>query len=187
MIVELVAVATTAFYAVNIPMKLAFRLRLQENGSDMATGASLFEGRFALRAAGKRLDGQKSRRKWDSPNFARKKIPAMLRATKAAGYAMRHLRLDFLAVRGEIGLSDAMHTALLCGAIAAVGQSARAAMGNRVRLSLRPDFSRSHVSGEICGIVSASVGHIILAAIYGAIEYGNGRLSQWTHTRLKTS
>ena len=186
MLVEWTAAAAAAFYAANIPLKLAVRLCSDAQGVNVTAGFGAFENRFAMNAARKNVPLKKPKNK--KPFRERVRSLSDLRSVFGAGkYLLRHLRLEYFCLQGALGLSDAMSTAMTCGALAAAGQAASAVSNGRIRIRLEPDFSGRHFSGEICGIVSARAGHIMFAAIYGAIEYGNGRLAQWIHTRSKTS
>ena len=87
---------------------------------------------------------------------------------------------------GTVGLSDAAATALICGAANSL-DAALFAVTRRARISLRPDFAAASAHAELSGMISLRVGHIMLAALLGAWEYGLGRLKTWKSIPLKAS
>jgi len=184
MIVPFVAAGTALFYLSAVPVHLAFALRAGENGG-FGAGVSVFEGRFALSAAERNMGKQKKRPQQKLP-VNRTVLKSVL---KSARHILRHARLEAFSARGTISLGDAALTALACGAAGTLAEAFAPVSRARVDCALQPDFSSPGVAlaGEISGIVSLRIGHIMLAALIGAIDYGNGRLSQWIDTRLKTS
>ena len=188
MIVPLVAAGATMFYLAAVPVKLAFALRAGEQGG-WGAGVSVFEGRFAGRAARRRIQAAKKPRPQREISYYMERLELLKSALKAGRYALKHMELDALTVRGTIGLGDAALTAVACGALSGFCQAVAAATGAKLEGGLQPDFSAPQIalSGEITGIVTLRAGHIIFAALIGAIDYGNGRLSQWIDTRSKTS
>ena len=187
MIVPFVAAGTALFYLSAVPVHLAFALRAGENGG-WGAGVSVFEGRFA-RAAAERNLGREKRRPKRKISLPEKKLPLFKSALKAFRHVLRHTQVNALSLRGTLSLGDAALTAVFCGALGSLISALATAMQARLECALQPDFSspRIELTGELSGIVTLRAGHIILAALIGAIDYGNGRLSQWTDTRLKTS
>ena len=61
------------------------------------------------------------------------------------------------------------------------------AVTRRARVSLRPDFAAASAHAELSGMISLRVGHIMLAALLGAWEYGLGRLKTWKSIPSKAS
>lgn len=112
---------------------------------------------------------------------------ALLRAALKAFFSLsRHLKLLSLTMDGTIGLSDAAATALICGAANSL-DAALFAVAKRARVSLRPDFAAASAHAELSGMISLRAGHIMLAALLGAWEYGLGRLKTWKSIPLKAS
>lgn len=184
MIVPFVAAGTALFYLSAVPLKLAFTVRAGEKHG-FGAGVSVFEGRFARAAAERNLGRSRKRpRRKLSPN--RTILKSVL---KSGRHILRHARLDAFSARGSISLGDAALTALACGALGSLLTAISVPAQTRIECALQPDFSSPQIAlaGEVSGIVSLRIGHIMLAALIGAIDYGNGRLSQWTDTRLKTS
>ena len=184
MIVPFAAAGALIFYLSAVPLKIAFVLRAGEKFG-FGVGVSAFEGRFARAAAEKNI-GRKSRRRSKKISLNRIVLKSIL---KSARHILRHARLEAFSARGSVSLGDAALTALVCGAAGSVLAAVSAPAQARIECALQPDFSSPGIAlaGEVSGIVSLRAGHIMLAALIGAIDYGNGRLSQWTDTRLKTS
>lgn len=181
MLVPLAAAAVGLAYFAAVPVKIAFVLR-PGAGARFGLGIAAFEGRFARRAAEGRLARPRARRK--KPAFDKKILKLILELLRTVRYLLRHAELD---VRGRLGLGDAALTALACGSAGALAAAARAATGAHLRAEIAPDFGEMRPSGEITGIITLRAGHIMLAALIGAIDYSHGRLSAWTDTRSKTS
>ncbi|NLF26510.1 MAG: DUF2953 domain-containing protein [Clostridiales bacterium] len=163
MLVALTAVLVAAFYAANVPLKVAFCARV---GGGMGASLSVraFEGRFALRAAKRRLNEGKGPSK---PKPERRALGTIWRTVRRL---LRHIRLEYLSVSLVLGLADAAGTAIAVGCVNALLQAARASTGARVVCEVRPDFRDPHFEGEVSGIISLTAGHIILAALLGTIE-----------------
>lgn len=183
MALSMVTAAVTLFYLSAIPLHVALRLRLGPDSS-FGFGISAFEPRFALRHAMKQQN-------------ANVRIPPLLKkldwraalkaASRSAKYASRHLRIDRIELRGIFGSDDAALTALICGGAMAAGNALRCATGREICFRLQPDFSGGPLRAELTGMISVRVGHIMLAALLGAYQYGSRRLKQWTSTPLKAS
>lgn len=183
MALSLTTAAVALFYLSAIPVRIVFCLRLGPDAG-FGLGVAVFEERFARKIALERRDGGG-------------KVPSLLRKAdlasaaksllRAADFAVRHLRLDELSLDGTFGSHDASLTALVCGGLNALGCTLRASTRRNVRASLRPDFAADRLYGELSGIISIRVGHIMLAALLGAFEYASGRFNQWISTPLKAS
>ncbi len=159
MLIALTAVLTAGFYAANVPIKLAFCAQAG-GGMKAALGAAIFEGRFALRSAEKKLfEGAGKMPKMP------KKVPL-----RALFRLLGHVRLEYLRTELDLGLSDAAGTAIAVGCLSALLAAVRAATGARVIARIRPDFQNTRLSGRVAGIVTLTAGHIMLAALLGAIE-----------------
>ena len=187
MIVPFIAAGTALFYLSAVPVKIAFDLRAGEK-TGWGAGVSAFEGRFARAAARRRLAKEKKRPKRKLPAKINR-LQLLKSALKTGKYILRHLQVNAFSARGALSLGDAALTALVCGAAGSLITALAAATDVRFECALQPDFSNPKIAlaGEISGIVTLRAGHIMLAALIGAIDYGNGRLSQWIDTRLKTS
>ena len=83
---------------------------------------------------------------------------------------LHYIRFEELRAQGELGLADAAATALAAGGMRSFLYAVGAATGARVVFRVRPDFHARRVDGELAGIVSLRVGHIILAALAGIWE-----------------
>ena len=60
-------------------------------------------------------------------------------------------------------------------------------MGKKILIGLRPDFSCSRLHADLSGMISIRIGHIMIAALHGAYQYGLRRLKKWTSIPLKAS
>jgi len=179
MALPMVAAAVTLFYLSAIPIHVAVRLRIGANRF-FGIGVSAFEPRFALRHS-------------QSPLNPGGKTPGFLKnlswpdALRAARYAASHLRIDRIHLEGTFGSDDAALTALVCGGAMSIGNALRCATGREIFFRLRPDFSGGSLRVELAGMISVRVGHIMLAALLGAYQYGSRRLKEWTSIPLKVS
>lgn len=171
MAVTLAAVAVLLFYLCAIPVKFALVVRIAD-APGFGAGAAAFEGRFALRRAGKRARGEKKHLPWRKGERKIARTDALPAALKAARYLMRHLRLEALRAWGSLSAGDAAQTALICGCAGALeGALSPCVPPGTVRLALQPDFSGGGNDLTLCGMVSLRAGHIILAALIGAWNY----------------
>lgn len=182
MALPLTVTAVALFYLSAVPVQIAFLLRY-DSSLHFDAGLSAFEPRRALRRAQKRTPKK--------PHSSRKRKPkhpiALLRAAlKALGFLSRRLKLVSLNVEGTVALTDAAATALLCGAANSL-DAALFAVARRARISLRPDFSAPSARAELSGMISLRAGHIMLAALLSAWEYGLGRMKSWKSIPSKAS
>ena len=183
MAVGIAAVLVFLFYFASVPVELALKLRTQPQ-LDFGAGIGIFEGRFALRQAEKRMIGEKKRFPWGEFYMDAEKKPIF----KALKYLFRHLKIENLSVSGSIGLPDAAATALVCGcAQAACGAILPLGWAEKISLKLSPDFSGGGSDVHISGMVSVAAGHIICTALLCAVYLAEGRFEQWKSTRLKIS
>lgn len=174
MALPLTVTAVALFYLSAVPVQIAFILRF-DGSLRLGAGLSAFEPRRAQRRARTaRLKKPTSSKKW------KPKHPAALlnAALKTLKLLSRHLKLLSLRVEGTVGLPDAAATALLCGAANSL-DAALFAVTRRARISLRPDFSAPSARAELSGMISLRAGHIMLAALLGAWEYGLRRMKTW--------
>jgi len=167
--VYLAAAACFVFYLAAIPLKFAIVFSTNPQPA-LRSGASIFEGRFALRRAFR----PKNAKKRSLPD-SRLISPAI----RAGKYLLRRLHIDYLRAQGVLSSPDAARTALICGAARSL-QAACMELGNRVQISLQPDFSGRNSEIEITGMLSIRAGHIILAAQIFALSYLKERLKTWT-------
>lgn len=166
-----ITAAVALLYASAIPVHIAFSLSIG-TACSFSSGIALFEPRFALKRAMN-----------PKPKPKRTKISHSSDARRALTAALKHLRPDRLRLDGVFGSDDAALTALVCGGAGALGCAA----GQRVHISLRPDFSSDRLQLQLTGMISFRAGHIMIAALSGAIEYGSRRLKQWTSIPSKAS
>ena len=165
MIVSAIAAAVSLAYLAAVPLRVAFVFRA-ENGMRFGAGISAFEKRFALRMAARRLDAPKKAKKRRLPS-----LDTLSNWLRAGKYLLRHVELD---VRARLGFTDAALTALACGALGSLACAAGGATDGRVRAEISPDFSGTVFSGEISGIATLRAGHLMLAALIGAIDTAQG-------------
>lgn len=185
MALPLVTAGVALFYLGAVPLKLAFWLRIGSEGSGFRFAVAPFEARFARRIVVKRRDG---RRKPSRLLRRLNPLAAAKAAFRAAKFLVRRVRVDEIELDGRFGAEDAALTALLCGGVSALGNGLRCATGRPIRLSLSPDFSGGSLHGELTGMISVRLGHIIAAALLGAYQYVTGRFTTpWTSTPLKAS
>lgn len=183
MALPMITAAVTLFYLGAVPIHIAFTLKLGQD-SGFRIGVSAFEPRFALRHA-HRLRPDSFR----SPAFLKNMdTPGLLKsALKTLKYALEHIRIEQIDLHGVFGSDDAALTALVCGGASAIACALHSSTGRNIRLRLRPDFSGGPVRAELTGMISVRVGHIMLAALLGAYQYGSRRLKEWTGTPLRAS
>ena len=188
MAVYLAAIALLSFYLCSIPLKFAWELRIRPDAA-FGAGVAAFEGRYALRGARQRMLGQKKHLPWKRAEVDIHRKDALPALLHAARYALGHMRLERLQLTGSIGTRDAAMTALLCG----LARSLQAALEpvappGAIQLTPLPDFSCDGSDLAFSGMISMTVGHIILAALIGAQHYVRRRLAPWKENiRLKIS
>ncbi len=166
MIVYLVAALVAAFYLGAVPLNVAVEIMPGEEGKPR-----MFFGIFGRVRTWTRLIDLRM------PDFSRprKKMPGEL--IRAARYLLKRTRVDVL--RARLSAGDACRTALLTGFV----QAALFLISRRARIV--PVFSSPKAElGALC-IVTIHLGHIILAALYGAWIWIGWRISTWTKGRLK--
>ena len=181
MVFPAIPIAVALFYLGAVPVKLAFRLQAGD-GFTFRFGISVFESRFALRRT---LSPPKTPPK--IPGFLQKLNwkNALKSARRTLRFLIHHTKLEEFSLDGFFGTGDAAVTALVCGGISAIGHTLRGIFGRKISVGLTPDFSGGSLRAELHGMISVRVGHIMLAALLGALEYGSGRLKSWTSTPLK--
>lgn len=172
MALPLVTAAVALFYLGAVPLQIAVRW---QSGVGFRIGIAPFEARFALRSAQKM---QLSKPKKLPENID---LSAVLRTVKSI---LRRIRFEGLRLTGDFGCDDAAVTALVCGGINALGY-ALTAQTAKVHICLHPDFNAAAFRVDVSGMISIRIGHIILAALQGLIEYSSGRLNLWTSTPSK--
>ena len=146
-------------------------------------GAALFAcpfaGGLALRVARMRARRGKRRHKPRRPS-------SLALPWAIARRLLPHVRLEEVRAQGELGLADAASTALAAGLLQALLRAVGAATGARVCLRVQPQFQSACLSGELSGIASLRVGHIISAALAGILE-NSRRHPKWKSIPSKTS
>lgn len=169
MIVTLAALICFGFYLANIPLKCALVFTSHPQAA-IGRGVAIFEGRFALRRA---LRRKKVGGRFSLPD------PVLLRPTLgAAKYLLRRIHIERLCLRGIVSTDDAASTAILAG-LGNLISSASFPFGGIVLVELYPDFSARGSDVELTGMIAAKLGHIILAALIFAFEYGKERYQKW--------
>ena len=162
--IALLAAALLAF----TPLKVAFCARAGER-TGAALGVFPFAGNVALRLSRVRAGKgrEKARR---APEAKPKRRPDAALLWAVGRRLLHYIRFEELRAQGELGLADAAATALAAGGMRSFLYAVGAATGARVVFRVRPDFHARRVDGELAGIVSLRVGHIILAALAGIWE-----------------
>lgn len=154
-----------------VPVKLAVMLHISGHPG-FGTGASIFEGRYALNSARLRSLGLKKHFPWKKTEMDLQKGPALSALLKSGKHLLKHTRLEHLRAEGHVCTSDAARTALICGCAHALeGALLPIAPPNTVQLRLEPDFSTGSSDVILCGMVSVRAGHIMLAALIGAWNF----------------
>lgn len=177
MALPLTTAAVALFYAGAIPLQIALCLRFNA-GVSFGAGFALFVPQTALRHARRHLDWTPAPEGVDRSPFEKLRLLRFLWK-----YLRGHLHWEGLLLYGALGTGDAASTALLCGSLQALGR----ALGPKVRVDLKPDFSAGVLRGELSGMISVRVGHIILAVILGFIKYSIGRLTPWNDIPSRAS
>ncbi len=145
------------------PLKVAFCARAGERPG-AALGVFPFAGGVALRLSRARAGKRKRPRR--KPG----KRPDASLLIAVGRRLLARIRVEEVRAQGEMGLADAAATALAAGSLRAFVYAVGAATGARVVFRVRPDFRAPRLRGELTGIVSLRVGHIILAALEGVRE-----------------
>ena len=109
--------------------------------------------------------------------------------SRAFGYLFRHTSPYRLTAHIHLSLTDAAHTASLCGILRS---SLNALHAVRPALpldaSVTADFRSMQTQLDLCGILSCRLGHIMAAALIGGRDYLSGRIRSWiTDNRSKAS
>ena len=178
MIVTAAALLCLGFYLANIPLKLALVFSSHPRPA-IGGGASIFEGRFALHRAGRKKSRSGKRRRFS---------PALIPPTlHAMCYLLHHIHLELISLQGVLSMQDAAMTALLTG-LGNMLHNACAAAALPLEIRLQPDFSAAGSTIECMGMIRVKAGHIILAALIFALEYGKERYQKWkAGIRLRAS
>ena len=182
------ALLTFGFYLSAVPVKFALILRIADHPG-FGTGTAIFEGKYALRKAGRRARGEKKHLPWGRIGQKLQKAPL---AAKAARFLLKHFRLEAVHCRGHIGLPDAAQTAIACGLARAAEGAFIARLGaEAVNFAVDPDFSGGGSELVLWGMFSISAGQIIHDALDSARETVSQRIArrnlEWTGTPLKIS
>lgn len=171
MSVWIAAAAAISFYIFAIPVNFALTLRISAR-SGFGAGASVFEGRYAMKNALLRARGEKKRLPWMKAEMDIKKNAVLPAAYAALKHLMKHAHLQTIRAEGRVSSPDAAHTALICGcAGAAEGMLQPVLPPGTLIIRLQPDFSSGRSDVTLCGMVWLRMGHIILAALIGAWKY----------------
>ena len=145
------------------PLKVAFCARAEEKAG-AALGVFPCAGGLALRIARARAQHRRPARE----SGKKKKRPPVSLLWAIARRLLAHVHVEQLRAQGDLGLDDAAATALATGLLQALLRAAAA--GARVAFGVRPDFQKRRLRGELAGIASLRVGHIIAAALMGVWE-----------------
>ncbi len=135
-------------------------------------GVSYFFSHRAVMRAQKSASGLYKRKKNKKSIVSKRRI---------FSYIRKHVRIERIFLTGVLSFENAMHTALAYGSICALSQI----NPNRIRNSVSVSFVSGRTQMEITGILSATAGHIILAAIREAVYIGREKIRRWKNTRLK--
>ena len=167
----MVAAAVLLFYAAAIPVHITFRLQTDAD-VPFRFGISLFEPCRSFKPVQRREK--------------RFRLPGKLHPADAflsVKTALKRLRIERIILNGSFGSGDAAATALICGSISAIG----CMICKYAALRLTPDFSADRLRVDLTGMISLRAGHIMTAALFGAIQYGSRRFKAWTGIPLKAS
>ena len=167
----MVTAAVTLFYLSAIPVHVAFYMCI-DTDYQFGLGVSIFEPRFAIRRSLKQNTGLKP------PKLPEKLHPADILSSIRT--VLKHIRIERIRMDGIFGSSDAAATALICGGISAINCSLSGMSKGIVHLNLQPDFSADRLRIDLSGMISLRAGHIMIAALLGAIQYGSRRFKAWT-------
>ena len=149
----LAAALMIIIYMYNLPLTVALVWR-DEGG---AAGISVLDIRFALNSARKKIG-----KKTGAGNKNKKKKPD----TETAIRLFRRMRLEYFSARLAVGTGDAAQTALLCGALRALG-GALAGAAEYGEADIRPDFSGKAFRGEVGAVFSLKLGKALVSFISG--------------------
>ena len=163
-LVPLIAALDALYCLANVPLCLAFRVEWR-GGLRSGAGLAPFDERAARRKA-LRAMGTGGRKGGPSP----KAILSILRRARPA-----------LSASVTLSLGDAAATALLCGALNALGGALRG-----VSLNATPDFGGS-LAFCAQGMVTARAGHIMAAATRYGVKQIIRRMKAWTSTPSRAS
>lgn len=112
---------------------------------------------------------------WRAVSAVLDNLPAIKRLISSVlGYVYKHLiKIKAFVIHAEIGVDDAMYTALLYGALSAFIYNLAGIMEEHMRLvsydiDVKPDFNTPHISAEIKAILSTNVLHLIIIAVIAA-------------------
>ena len=159
-----IALLAAALWALT-PLKVAFCARAEEKAG-AALGVFPCAGGLALRIARARAQHRRPARE----SGKKKKRPPVSLLWAIARRLLAHVHVEQLRAQGDLGLDDAAATALATGLLQALLRAVGAAAGARVAFGVRPDFQKRRLRGELAGIASLRVGHIIAAALMGVWE-----------------
>ena len=174
MAVGMAALATFLFYLGAVPVKFAVLMRAT-SGASFSAGISIFEGRFAVKAAVRHAASHASKSGKFNFQLFIKLLPEL---TRAALYLLRRLHLDALSVQGRICLKNAAHTALTCGCAKLLqGALLPVVPAGSLHLDLQPDFSAGQSDVTAQCIISLRAGQIMFAALSGVWHYAYRRIS----------
>lgn len=145
----LAAAAMLGIYLYNLPLQIAFIWRAHA----FRSAVSVFEWRFALRSARRKLGKPKKKKKANGMKY----LKIILRILK-------YVCVERVSARLLIGTGDAARTALVCGAARALGNVLRAgAKGGKV--DIRPEFSGKCMEGEAFIVISVRLGDAVMSAL----------------------
>lgn len=154
--VYLAVVAAAAFYAVNVPIYLVFRLDAGGENK-LKVGVGLFAGpplwQTEIQLTNEALVSA----------LKRPRKHTNLQWKAAAGHLLRHMSAEEASFSLRLGFSDAAKTALVCGAAQAAVQALRQSKLPNLRTSVCPVFEKSEFRLKVGGILSIRLGHIISA------------------------
>ena len=159
MVVYLVAALEALAYLSAVPVCAAFCLD-SENGLRAGAGVGAFGAGGALRRARRAMDR------------ARRRGRARVGLRRGLGF-LRRLRPRAFRLRGRVALGDAAATALACGALISLGEALRGRIQS-AEVDVVPAFD-GEFSLELRGMICATAGQIMVAAITSGIDQSHGR------------
>ena len=152
----LAAAVMILIYMYNLPLTVALVWR-EEGG---AVGVGVLDARFALNSARKKIGKQTK-----GDNKRKRKKPD----TETVLRLFRRMRLEYFSARLAVGTGDAAQTALLCGALRALGCVLAGAV-DYGEADIRPDFSEKTFRGEVGIAFSLKLGKVLGSFAAGGEE-----------------
>ena len=103
---------------------------------------------------------------------------------RARRYMTRHMRVRKLALSARLGLGDAELTALACGLCMSLLYAVGGVVHRKPKMDIRPDFGDVKILCAFSCMVSVGIGHIMVAALLGALQYLKRSVKIWKRVPL---